>query len=249
LSPADTPVARYATLERLAGDGDRDAAAELAKMLRPCALRATYESETVHLEAMLDENSDLRRRYAQKPKIIESFAKQADIARADARAAGVACAGLTPEQILARGHRLYRAGELGDAASALEFARGNFLRYAPLTHLDEVAFWRDHTESMLQRALEGGERDSARLLAQGYDPARNGWIEGPRFAPDPVSAYAYYLLASLTADSIDIVVEGRLDRLDRELNDDERERARAEATEICMNELALVCDTGAPGAD
>jgi len=247
--PPDTPLARYTTLERLATDGDRDAAAGLAKMLRPCALQIMYEGEAVHFEAELDEESDLRRRFGDKPKVMESYLQQADIARNDALAARTACDGLSPEQILARGHWLYRAGELGDAASALEFAGGDFLRYQPLTHLDEVAFWRDHAESMAQRALAGGERDAVRLLARGYDPSRDPWVEGPRFAPDPVSAYEYYLLESLTGKTIDVQVEGPLDRIDALLTDDERASARAAAAEICMNELALVCDIGAHGAD
>jgi hypothetical protein len=219
--------AGYAELATRADAGDRDAAVALVDRLRPCARRVMLDNEAVHMEAMLDEDSPALRHFAQHPKALDALAKHAESARTASREADEACEGMTPEQVLARGHWLYRAAELGDAKSALEFGRGDFLRYEPLTHLDEVAFWRDHAESMLRRALEGGERDALALLASGYDPSREQLLEGPRFAPDPVTAYAYYSVWSLSSDRIDVEVEGALARIDRELSDPDRARARA----------------------
>ena len=203
-----------------------------------------FENDALHMDAMLDADSPSRVRFADRPKALDALAKQAESAHASAREAEEACANLTPEQIRARGHWLFRAAELGDAKSALEFGRGDFLRYEPLTHLDEVAFWRDHAESTLQHAVAGGERDALGLLAAGYDPVHERWREGPRFDPDPVAAYAYYTAWSLTLDRIDTDVEGALDRLDRELSDADRAAARERVAEICANEVSLICDPG-----
>jgi hypothetical protein len=242
------PATRYAELATRADDGERDAAVALVELLRPCAHRAMLDNEALHMEAMLDEDSPARRHFAKHPKALDALAKHAEVASASAREADDACAEMTPEQVLARSHWLYRAAELGDARSALEYGRGDFLRYEPLTHLDEVAFWRDHAESMLQRAMEGGEREALALLASGYDPSRERLLEGPRFAPDPVAAYAYYTAWSLSSDRIDVQVEGALDRLDRELGETDRARAREQAAAICANDLPLVCGPDAPEA-
>lgn len=240
----DAPVARYAELVRRAETDDRDAAVALATMLSPCAMRRFFDNETIGYEVSLDEDSPLRPRMS--AKALATLATFAETSRAKVREAEATCEGLTPEQVLTRGHWLYRAGELGDAASALEFARGDFLREEQLALLEEVAFWRDHAESMLQRALEGGQRDALRLLAAAHDPSNERWIDGPRFEPDPVSAYAYYLAWSLASDSIDVNVEGALDRLGGQLTEAERLRARAEAADICLNDLPLVCDREMP---
>jgi hypothetical protein len=238
------PAARYAELVRRAETDDRDAAVALATMLSPCAMRRFFDNETVGYEISLDEDSPLRPRMSEKA--IATLSTFAETSRAKVREAEATCEGLTPEQVLTRGHWLYRAGELGDAASALEFARGDFLRDDALAHLDEVAFWRDHAESMLQRALDGGQRDALALLAAAHDPSNEHWIDGPRFAPDPVSAYTYYLAWSLASDFIDVNVEGALDRLGDQLTEADRMRARAEAADICQNDLPLVCDREMP---
>jgi hypothetical protein len=240
------PRVRYAELAERADDGDREAAAALAERLRPCAMRAMLDNEALHLDAMLDPDSPSRSHFAKNPKSLEAFEKQAAISQASAREADDACVEMTPEQVLARGHWLYRAAELGDAKSALEFGRGDFLRFEPLTHLDEVAFWREHSEAMLERAVAGGERDALIFLAAGHDVKDERWFDGPRFDPDPVAAYAYYTALSLSSDRIDVQVEGALDRLDRELSDTDRTRAREQAAELCVNHPALGCDPGAP---
>jgi hypothetical protein len=239
------PRARYAELSRRAESGDREAAAALATMLQPCTMRRFFESEVTGYEAMLDEDAALRARLTRHPNAIEALSRLAETSRASAREAAGACEGLTPEQVLARGHWLYRAAELGDAASALEFGRGDFLRYEPLTHLDEIAFWRDHAEAMLQQALAGGESGALAYLAAGYERPSEPGIDGPHFVPDPVKAYTYYTLLSLTSEHADVRVEGSLDRLERQLSDADRARARAAATDICIESLPLVCDPAA----
>ena len=243
------PSMRYAALAEQAEGGDRDAAVALAELVRPCAMRAMLDNEALHLDALLDPDAPSRAHFAKNPKSLEAFEKQAGISRASARDADESCVGMTPEQIVARGHWLYRAAELGDARSAFEFGRGDFLRFEPLTHLDEVAFWREHAESMLERALAGGERDALAFLAAGHDAKQERWFDGPRFDPDPVAAYAYYLAMSLASDRVDVQVEGALDRLDRELDDADRIRAREQAAEICVSNPALGCDRDAPTTD
>lgn len=242
----NAPTASYADLAERADAGDRESAVALAELVRPCAMRAMLDSEALQIEALLDPDSPSRAHFTKNPKSLAAFEKQAENSRAIAREADEACEGIAPEQVRARGHWLYRAAELGDAKSALEFGKGTFLQFEPLTHLDEVAFWREHAQSMLERAAEGGQRDAFLYLASGHDVAQERWIDGPRFDPDPVAAYAYYTALSLASDRIDVQVEGALDRLDRELSDADRARAREQAAAICANDLPLVCGPDAP---
>jgi len=233
--PSTGSAARYAELARRADAGDGAAAIELAQALGRCAQvdplqRSLVQSQMMSRDATRfaqvyggdsEENREAVRRFQQRlsDRLHES---------------GGACEGITRAQQKSYGHWLYTAGEAGDAASAFEFGSGNFIFDDTLGNLEEVSFWRDHAEDMLQRALAGGDGHALLALAEAYDPASTPrWTEGPIFDADPVKAYAYYLAGSERNRSIGTGVEPRLERLESSLSDADRAAAQQLAAEIC----------------
>ncbi|HEX5125021.1 MAG TPA: hypothetical protein VFV97_17385 [Rhodanobacteraceae bacterium] len=229
--PRTSIAARYADLARRADAGDGAAAIELARALGHCAevdplqrslLMSQMQSNDARFAVKYDDNNrDAVRRFQQR--LSDSL-----------RESGAGCEGITRAQQKSYGRWLYKAAEAGDAASAFEFGSGRFLFDDTLGNLEEVSFWRDHAEDMLQRALAGGDGHALFTLAEAYDPASMPrWTEGPIFDADPVKAYAYYLAGSERNRSIGTGVEPRLERLESSLSDADRAAAQQLAAEIC----------------
>jgi len=241
-TPAGSFAARYKELSHRADDGDLEAAREIAKTLAECAGIPDNERSIASTRILIDPDSTMGKRLASRPQALAAFQKGLDVDRARLQTARDKCAGITRNQIESRAHWLYKSAELGDADSALAFGRGDFLfsTLASIESLDQIPFWREHAEDMLERALQGGKIQAALALAQGHDPNRE--LDGSEvlaLSDDPVAAYAYYsaLRMSGEADVPMIAVE----RLAAQLSDPERAEAERQAAEICATALGGRC--------
>ena len=235
-APAAGSESRYAELARRAEAGERDAATELANLLTRCAGVNANQREVISLTMMLDPET---RHFGNSSKDFGSSALRARLDEAQARldANRTACAGTTKQQVETRAHWLYRAGELGDAQAALEFGEGTFLYPDMFDQLDQIPFWRDHAQEMLESAMRGGKHDAVLILARAYDPDPTFRADFPPIRTDPVSAYAYYYLLSSLADIVSIDTEGALARLGGDLSDAERQQATELAARLCAEDL------------
>ncbi|HJT98751.1 MAG TPA: hypothetical protein VJ696_10595 [Rhodanobacteraceae bacterium] len=231
---------RFADLAHRAEDGDGEAARTLAVDLGICMRLPQYEQSILFHEAWKRQHpNDASDEQQPVPKAMTRFRDERDRARA-------LCAGISREQVKGRAHWLYTAALAGDAKSAFDFGSGGFLHDDLLGQLEQIPFWREHAEDMLERALAGGESDALSALARGHDPARENDADELELSNDPVAAYAYYAaLARSTAGSREMA-QTALARLGPELTDAERQRALARADDICMNDLPAFCGTPHP---
>jgi hypothetical protein len=231
--------ARYADLVRNADDGDREAARTLAEDLGRCMRLPDREGTIIMHDSIIARYPATDRPRAGNG---ETLRERTEKLRQDVESDRRLCAGVTRAQIRGRAQWLYKAALAGDAKSAFEYGSGSFIHDDLLGQLEQIPFWRDHAEEMLQRALSGGNADALAALAHGYDPARDPNDVELHFAADPVAAYAYYTALSLMRkDWMRAIAEEPLARLDAGLSDAERAEALAKAAAICTS-LPDDCD-------
>jgi hypothetical protein len=230
--------------------GDRDAARTLAEGLGSCLQLPQLEESTLASERYLD---DLRKRNAARDRNERAsegenaVALRLEVARATLASRKAECSGVSREQTKSVAHWLYEAALLGDSKSALEFGLGTFISTDMLGQLEQIPFWREHSEEMLERAVAGGESSALRTLAAAHDPMRPDSSDVPRFASDATASYAYYTVISLLPGSHEYA-DAALERLEPELTGAERDDALARAAEICLDDLPTICTLPASGA-
>jgi hypothetical protein len=233
--PSTGNAARYAELARRADAGDGAATIELAQALGRCAQVDPLQRSLFLSQMISSDATRFARVYGDDTETNRERVRQFQQRLSDRlRESGSACEGITRAQQKSYARWLYKAGEAGDAASAFEFGSGRFIFDDTLGNLEEVPFWREHAEDMLQRALSGGDGHALVTLAEAYDPGSTPrWTEGPIFDADPVKAYAYYLAGSERNRALGTGVEPRLERLESSLSDADRAAAQQLAAEIC----------------
>jgi hypothetical protein len=248
-SAAANFAGRIPELTQRADAGDRDAARALADGLARCQQLRAVEEAAISDERFLDE---MRKRHAAHGTDTRSsqsdllIAHRVEAARAQFVSTQADCAGVSRDQIRSLSHWLYEAARLGDTKSALEFGVGTFLETDMLGQLEQVPFWRDHAEEMLQRALAGGEVHALQALANAHDPMEQYAI--PKLASDPVAAYTYYTVMSLLPGAQNDLADYGLERLDPQMTDTDRDEALARAADICLNDLPTICSLPASSA-
>jgi hypothetical protein len=241
---------RIPDLAERADAGDRNAARTLAEGLGRCLLLPQLEQSTFGDERYLEElrkRNAARGRDERSSKGEDAVSLRVEAARAELASTQEECAGVSREQTKSVAHWMYRAALLGDSKSALEFGIGTFISTDMLGQLEQIPFWREHSEEMLERALAGGESSALMTLAAAHDPMKSGSFDAPRYATDAAAAYAYYTAMSLLPGS-QAYADAALARLEPQLTDAERDDALAKAADICLNDLPTVCSLPASGA-
>jgi hypothetical protein len=224
----------FRQLVRLSDAGRADASLRLFRDLRTCDLRrgAQRALDGVYYHHPGQDAAayagQIKQAIEKEPALKEAL-DQLD--RSDAL-----CAGMSAQQIGARGEYLRRAALQNDPGTMVCYLGSHELGpgYLSDAWFDYASRWQLEAPSMAQRALDAGEPGILALLIDAYLPddpdARRMYALSEVFAPDPQLAYALSLVYARLAQGSELEqAQGVLARLSAVMQPGQIANARAQA--------------------